>query len=127
MTLARSQDSDSLYFLLAAKSFLLWTFTLIVCMIVIGFPLLALVVSVGALLAGALHAILPLSGVLFAILSVIGIHAVGIMLMAGFLTSQRIHPQEVEWLRWLNGQANPLHTSIYASCPLTCDINHPSI
>lgn len=123
MTLARSQNLGNLYFLLSVKSFLLWTFTLTVCMIVIGFPLLVLVVSVGALLAGALHAILPLSGVLFAILSVIGIHALGIMFMAGLLTSKGIHPQEVEWLRWLNGQANPLHTSVYASCPLTCDIN----
>ncbi|MBW4419558.1 MAG: hypothetical protein KME13_10050 [Myxacorys californica WJT36-NPBG1] len=127
MTLARSQNLGNLYFLSSVKSFLLWTFTLTVCMIVIGFPLLVLVVSVGALLAGALHAILPLSGVLFAIISVIGIHALAIMFMAGLLTAKGIHPQEVEWLRWLNGQANPLHTSVYASCPLTCDINQLSI
>jgi hypothetical protein len=124
MALARSQSLGNLYFLLALKSFLLWTFTLTVCMIVLGFPLLVLVVTVGALLAGALHAILPLSGVLFATIAVIGIHALGIMFMAGLLTLKGIHPQEVEWLRWLHGEANPLHTSVYAACPLTCDIDH---
>ncbi len=124
MALARSQGLGNLYFLFALKSFLIWTFTLTVCMIVLGFPVLVLVVSVGALLAVTLHAILPASGVLFATISVLGIHALGIMFAAAFLTFKGIHPQDVEWLRWLNGQENPLHTSIYASCPLTCDIEH---
>jgi hypothetical protein len=124
MALARSQGLGNFYFLFALKSFLLWTFTLAVCMIVLGFPVLVLVVSIGALLAVTLHAIIPASGVLFATITMLGIHALGIMLAAGFLTLKGIHPQEVEWLRWLNGQENPLHTSVYASCPLTCDIEH---
>jgi hypothetical protein len=93
-------------------------------MIVIGFPVLVLVVSVSALLAFTLHAILPFSAVLLITIGMIGIHAFGIMLAAAWLTSKGIHPQEVEWLRWLNGQENPLHTAVYASCPLTCDIHH---
>jgi hypothetical protein len=122
MALARSQSLGNFYFLFALKSFLIWTFTLTVCMIVLGFPVLVLVVSIGALLAMTLHAIVPAAGVLLATLSMLGIHVLGIMLAAAFLTAQGIHPQEVEWLRWLHGEENPLHTSVYASCPLTCDI-----
>lgn len=122
MALARSQGLGNLYLLFALKSFLIWTFTLTVCMIVLGFPVLVVVVSIGALLAVTLHAIIPASGVLLATIGVLGIYALGIMFAAGFLTAKGIHPQEVEWLRWLHGEENPLHTSIYASCPLTCDI-----
>lgn len=124
MTLAHSQSLGTSDLLFSLKSFLIWVFTLTVCMIVIGFPVLVLVVSVSALLAFTLHAIMPFSAVLFIALSMIGLHALGIMLAAAFLTSKGIHPQEVEWLRWLNGQENPLHTAVYASCPLTCEIQH---
>lgn len=124
MTLAHSQRLENSAYLFALKSFLIWVFTLTVCMIVIGFPVLVLVVSVSALLAFTLHAILPFSAVLLITIGMIGIHAFGIMLAAAWLTSKGIHPQEVEWLRWLNGQENPLHTAVYASCPLTCDIHH---
>ncbi len=123
MTLVQSQPFKNLYFIVALKSFLIWTFTLTVCMIVVGFPALVLVVSVGALLAVTLHAIMPFSAVLLIAVGLIGIHAIGIMLAAAFMTANGIHPQEVEWLRWLNGQADPLHTSVYAACPLTCEIN----
>jgi hypothetical protein len=124
MTLARSQSLGNSDFLFSLKSFLIWVFTLTVCMIVIGFPVLVLVVSVSALLAFTLHAIMPFSAVLLIALGMIGIHAVGIMLAAALLTSKGIYPQEVEWLRWLHGEENPLHTAVYASCPLTCDIHH---
>ncbi len=123
MALAQSQSLKSFYFLLLIKSFLIWTFTLTVCMIVIGFPALVLVVSVGALLAVTLHALMPFSAVLLITVGMIAIHAVGIMMGAAYLTSRGIHPQEVEWLRWLHGQEDPLHTSVYAACPLTCDLN----
>lgn len=124
MTLARSQSLGNSDILFALKSFSIWVFTLTVCMIVIGFPVLVLVVSVSTLMAFTLHEIMPFSAVLFIALGMIGIHAFGIMFAAAFLTSKGIHPQEVEWLRWLNGQENPLHTAVYASCPLTCDIQH---
>jgi hypothetical protein len=124
MALAPSQSLKTAHTLFLIKSFLIWTFTLTVCMLVIGFPILVLVVSVGSLLAVTLHAILPMSAVLFVAIGLIGVHAMGIMLAAAFLTSKGIHPQEVEWLRWLHGQENPLNSSVYAACPLTCDITH---
>lgn len=123
MTLAHSQSLENSDFFFSLKSFLVWVFTLTVCMIVIGFPVFLLVVSVSALFAFVLHEILPVSAVLVITLGMIGIHAIGIMSAAAWLTSQGIHPQQVEWLRWLNGKANPLHTAVYASCPLTCDIS----
>lgn len=123
MTLVQNQPFKNLYFLVAIKSFLIWTFTLTVCMLVIGFPAVVLVVSIGALMAVTLHAIMPFSAVLLIVVGLIGIHAIGIMSTAAFMTASGIHPQEVEWLRWLNGQADPSNTSVYAACPLTCEIN----
>ncbi len=122
MTLANSQRLNNSSFLFTLKSFLLWVFTLTVTMIVIGFPVFILVVSISALLAFVLHAILPFSAVLLVSIGVLGIHAIGVMAVAGWLTSQGIHPHQVEWLRWLNGQHDPLHTAVYASCPLTCEL-----
>lgn len=122
MALAQGQSFKNFYFLMLIKSFLIWTFTLTVCMVVVGFPALVLVISVGSLAAVTLHAIMPISAVLLIAVSLIGIHAIGIMSAAAFLTLKGIHPQEVEWLRWLNGQEDPLHTSVYAACPLTCEL-----
>ncbi len=123
MTLANSQSLENSAILFTLKSFSVWVFTLTVCMIVIGFPMFMLVVSVSALAAFILNAILPFSSILFVSAIVIGVHAFGIMFAAAWLTSQGIHPQEVEFLRWLNGKENPLHTSVYASCPLTCELS----
>lgn len=122
MTLANSQSLENSAILFTLKSFLVWVFTLTVCMIVIGFPMFILVVSVSALAAFVLNAILPFSSILFVSAIVIGIHAFGIMFAAAWLTSKGIHPQEVEFLRWLSGKENPMHTSVYASCPLTCEL-----
>lgn len=123
MTLASSQSLENSAILFTLKSFSVWVFTLTVCMIVIGFPMFMLVVSVSALAAFILNAILPFSSILFVSAIVIGVHAFGIMSAAAWLTSKGIHPQEVEFLRWLNGKENPLHTSVYASCPLTCELS----
>lgn len=122
MTLANSQSLENSDILFTLKSFSVWVFTLTVCMIVIGFPMFMLVVSLSALAAFVLNAILPFSSILFVSAIVIGVHAFGIMFAAAWLTSKGIHPQEVEFFRWLNGKENPLHTSVYASCPLTCDL-----
>ncbi len=104
------------------KSILVWSFVLTVCMTVIGFPLLMLVVAVGSLTAVTLHALLPTSALLMTAIGFIGVHVLGILAASTFLTLKGIHPQEVEWLRWLNGQESPTTSSTYASCPLTCDI-----
>jgi hypothetical protein len=122
MTLANSQSLENSAVLFSLKSFSVWVFTLTVCMIVIGFPVFVLVVALSALAAFVLDTILPFSSILFVSITVLGVHAVGVMLAAAWLTSKGIHPQEVEFLRWLGGNENPLHTSVYASCPLTCDL-----
>ncbi|HTL90348.1 MAG TPA: hypothetical protein VL134_13185 [Leptolyngbya sp.] len=123
MSLTNSQSLESSDILFTLKSFSVWVFTLTVCMIVLGFPVFLLVVSVSALAAFILNTILPFSSILFVSVSVIGIHAFGIMFAAGWLTSKGIHPQEVEFFRWLGGKENPLHTSVYAACPLTCELD----
>ncbi|MEB3295683.1 MAG: hypothetical protein VKJ24_21235 [Synechococcales bacterium] len=125
MTLAASGRQMNQFQLLAViKSVLIWSFVLAVCMIVIGFPVLVLVVSVGSLLAVTLHAILPMNGILYTAIGFLGIHVLGILAASTFLTLKGYHPQDVEWLRWLHGQENPQASSTYASCPLTCDINN---
>ena len=125
MTLANSQTLGRAYSLFSAKSFLVWIFTFIVCSLVIGFPILILVVGVGALLAVTLQSMLPMSSVLVVAGGTLGLHILGVILASAILTLKGIHPQEVSWLAWLNGRAEGSETpSICASCPLTCDIQH---
>ncbi|MCA1991765.1 MAG: hypothetical protein LDL41_06935 [Coleofasciculus sp. S288] len=104
------------------KSFLIWTFTLAVCLLVVGFPLIVLMVTIGALLAVALQSVLPISAVLVVAGSLIGINVLAVMFGAGVLTLKGIHPHEVRWLHWLHGQSDMLHTPVYAACPLTCGL-----
>ena len=122
MTLSHSQSFKSIYYILAIKSFLIWTFALTVCLLIIGFPLIILMVTVGSLAAIVLQSVLPISAVLVVAGTIIGVNLIGIMLGAAILTLKGVHPQEVSWLRWLHGEADPNHTSVYAACPLTCDI-----
>lgn len=105
------------------KSFLIWCFTLTVCLLVIGFPLIVLMMTIGALLAVVLHSILPVSSVLLVAGSMISFNLLAIFMGSGLLTAKGIHPQEVSWLRWLHGEDQPANTSVYASCPLTCELN----
>jgi hypothetical protein len=123
MTLARSQNVGGVSFLSSVQSVLIWSFVLAVCMIVIGFPVFLLVVSVASLLAVTLHAILPMSAILLTVSALIGIHLIGILAVATFLTAKGIYPNDVDWMVWLKGRENPVNTAVYASCPLTCDIN----
>lgn len=105
------------------KSFLIWSFTLLVCLLVVGFPLLVVMLTVGALATIVLHSILPVSSVLVVASSIIGINLGGIFLSAAFLALKGIHPQDVSWLNWLHGQSQNLSSSVYASCPLTCELS----
>ena len=123
MTLANSSSTNQFQLVAIIKSILLWSFVLTVCMIVIGFPVLMLVVALTSLFAVTLHAIMPTHAVLITTVGVLGIHIVGILAASAFLTLKGINPQEVEWLRWLNGQENPQTSSTFASCPLTCNID----
>ena len=107
--------------LLMLKSFFTWTFTLTVCGLVVGFPVVVLMVTGGALAAIALQAVLPMSAVLLVAGSLLLVNVAAILIGATLLTWKGIHPHDVRWLRWVNGEANPSHSSKYAACPLTCD------
>lgn len=120
MALAQSPGFRNVYGLLMVKSFLIWVFTLIVCLLVVGFPLVILMVTVGSLLAVILQSVIPMSSVLLVAGSIIGLNILAIMVAAAMLTIKGVHPDQVSWLRWLQGEDNPRNTSVYAACPLTC-------
>lgn len=127
MALSQSQSFGKVYWLfgkvygfLMLRSFLIWTFTLTVCLLIIGFPLVILMVTIGALLAVILQSVMPVSAVLVVAGSLLGMNVLGILLGAAALTMRGVHPHEVGWLRWLSGEADPTTSSVYASCPLTC-------
>ena len=122
MALAQSSSPEKNYFFFKIKSFLIWTFTLAVCLLVVGFPLVVLMATVGSLLSIVLHSIMPVSSVLLVVGSLIAFNVMAVVIGASVLTLKGIHPNEVRWLNWLHGEADPLHTSVYAACPLTCDL-----
>lgn len=122
MALSQSQSFRRFYYLLMLKSFLIWAFTLTVCLLIIGFPLVILMVTIGSLLAVVLQSILPVSAVLVVAGSILSINLLAVIVGAAALTFKGVHPQEVSWLRWLHGEDDPRHTSVYASCPLTCEV-----
>lgn len=124
MELAQRSDFGKFYSLTIVKSFLLWSFTLTVCLLVIGFPVVFLMATVGALAAIILQSVLPMSAVLLVTGSILGINVLGIVLGAAILTIKGVHPQAVRWLHWLHGDASPTSISVYAACPLTCNITH---
>ncbi len=124
MALAQSHSLRNVYGLLMVKSFLLWVFTLIVCLLVVGFPLVILMVTVGSLLAVILQSVVPMSSVLLVAGGIIGLNILAIIFAAAMLTLNGVHPDQVTWLRWLQGEDNPRNTSVYASCPLTCAIHN---
>ncbi|NEP35596.1 MULTISPECIES: hypothetical protein [Moorena] len=122
MALTTSQSLTQTDSLAVVKSFLIWAFTLAVCLLVVGFPLIVLMVTTGALLAIALQSILPVSAVLLVAGSMIGVNVLAVILGAGVLTFKGVHPQEVRWLNWLHGEPDLIQTPVYAACPLTCNI-----
>lgn len=123
MTLANSPNYNQFHVVSTLKSISMWSFVLTVCMIVIGFPIFMLVVALGSLVAVTLHAIMPTHAILITTVGFLGVHIAGILAASAYLTFKGIHPQEVEWLRWLSGHENPDTASTFASCPLTCDIH----
>ncbi|ACK66776.1 conserved hypothetical protein [Rippkaea orientalis PCC 8801] len=124
MELAHKSSLGKVYSLTFVKSFLVWSFTLTVCLLVVGFPLVVLMATVAALGSVILQSVLPISAVLLVAGSVIGVNVLAIVVGAAILTLNGVHPQEVSWLRWLHGEAKPYHSSVYASCPLTCSVLH---
>lgn len=122
MQLTERQGLEKSYSLATVKSFLIWSFTLTVCLLVVGFPLVVLMATIGALSAVVLQSVLPISSVLLVAGSIIGGNLLFVIVGAAILTFKGIHPQEVSWLRWLHGEENHSHTAVYASCPLTCHL-----
>jgi hypothetical protein len=122
MTLAQSSSLKKTYYFFMLKSFLIWTFTLAVCLLVVGFPLVVLMATVGSLLSIVLQSVIPVSAVLLVVGSIITINVLAVVIGASILTLKGIHPKEVSWLSWLHGEADNLHTSVYAACPLTCEL-----
>lgn len=122
MTLAPSSSFGNRFSLFIVKSFLIWTFTLTVCLLVVGFPLVVLMATVAFLLSIALQSVMPVSAVLLVAGGLIGFNVLAVVLGASVLTFKGIHPQDVRWLSWLHGEADDVQTSVYAACPLTCDL-----
>ncbi|MEM8677570.1 MAG: hypothetical protein AAGF83_27480 [Cyanobacteria bacterium P01_G01_bin.67] len=103
------------------KSFLVWSFTLTVCLLVVGFPVGALVVTIGLLATVILQTVLPASAVLLVTGSIFALNIAIVLLGAAALSLKGIHPEEVSWLNWLHGSKDLLNAPVYASCPLTCN------
>lgn len=102
------------------KSFLIWSFTLTVCLLVVGFPVGALVVTIGLLATIILQTVIPASAVLVVAGSIFAINIGVVLFSAAILALKGINPEQVSWLSWLHGQNNLANTPVYASCPLTC-------
>lgn len=122
MTTSQSQTVSQRNYGLMLKSFLLWTAILTVCLLIAGFPVGILIVTVGSLLAMVLHEVLPGIGLVMIVGSFVAIQLIGVMIAAAMLTLRGTHPSDVSWLPWLSGQSNPQNHSVYAACPLTCEV-----
>jgi hypothetical protein len=122
MVSAQSSNLGKTYSLLMIKSFLIWTFTLAVCLLVVGFPLVVLMATVGCLLSIVLESVMPVSAVLLVAGGLVLCNVMAVIIAASVLTIKGIHPNEVKWLSWLHGEADKTQTTVYAACPLTCEI-----
>jgi hypothetical protein len=123
MTLSQASDLGRTDSLQVLKSFLIWTFTLAVCLLVVGFPLVVLMATVGCLLSMVLQSVMPVSAVLLVAGGLILFNVMAVAIAAGVLTAKGVNPSDVTWLSWLHGEAEQLQTSVYAACPLTCELN----
>lgn len=122
MVSAQSSNLGKTHSLLMIKSFLIWTFTLAVCLLVVGFPLVVLMATVGCLLSIILQSVMPVSAVLLVAGALIMFNVMAVVLAAGVLTVKGVHPSEIKWLSWLHGEADQMQATVYAACPLTCEI-----
>ncbi|MBW4572659.1 MAG: hypothetical protein KME31_33195 [Tolypothrix carrinoi HA7290-LM1] len=122
MVAAQSSNLGKTQSLLMIKSFLIWSFTLAVCLLVVGFPLVVLMATVGCLLSIVLQSVMPVSAVLLVAGGLILFNVMAVVFTAGMLTLKGVHPSQVSWLSWLHGEADETQTTVYAACPLTCDV-----
>lgn len=122
MALSQTSDLRKTYSMLMLKSFLIWMFTLAVCLLVVGFPLVVLMATVGCLLSIVLQSVMPVSAVLFVAGSIFFMNIAAVAIAAGVLTAKGIHPSQVQWLSWLHGESEKMQSTVYAACPLTCEL-----
>ncbi|MBF1989997.1 hypothetical protein [Fischerella thermalis] len=122
MALSQTANLNKTDSLLMVKSFLIWSFTLAVCLLVVGFPLVVLMATVGCLLSIVLQSVMPVSAVLLVAGGLILFNVLAVVIGASVLTAKGIHPKEVKWLSWLHGETEEMQKTVYAACPLTCDI-----
>jgi hypothetical protein len=123
MALSQTSHFGKTHSLLMMKSFLIWTFTLAVCLLVVGFPLVVLMATVGCLLSVVLQSVMPVSAVLLVAGGLIMFNVMAVVMAAAALTLKGVHPSEIKWLSWLHGETETIQTTaVYASCPLTCEI-----
>jgi hypothetical protein len=122
MALSQTSNLSKTQSLLMIKSFLIWTFTLAVCLLVVGFPLVVLMATVGCLLSVVLQSVMPVSAVLLVAGSLVMLNVMAVVFAAGMLTLKGVHPKEVKWLTWLHGDTDKISSSVYAACPLTCEV-----
>ncbi|MGF1677540.1 MAG: hypothetical protein ACFCUV_28185 [Rivularia sp. (in: cyanobacteria)] len=127
MSLSQTTDMGKTYSLLMIKSFLIWTFTLAVCLLVVGFPLVVLMATIGCLLSIVLQSVMPASAVLLVAGSLVMFNVMAVIMAAGVLTLRGVHPSQIKWLSWLHGEEEELNTSVYAACPLTCEVESLSL
>jgi hypothetical protein len=123
MVSAQSSNLVRTHSLLMMRSFLIWTFTLAVCLLVVGFPLVVLMATVGCLLSIVLQSVMPASAVLIVAGSLVMFNVMAVLITAGVLTAKGIHPKQIKWLNWLHDESEKTQTTVYAACPLTCEIN----
>jgi hypothetical protein len=123
MVSAQSSNLGQTHSLLMMRSFLIWTFTLAVCLLVVGFPIVVLMATVGCLLSIVLQSVMPASAVLIVSGGLIMFNVMAVLIAAGVLTAKGIHPKQIKWLNWLHSEAEKTQTTVYAACPLTCEIN----
>lgn len=122
MVSAQSSNLGKTYSLMIMKSFLIWTFTLAVCLLVVGFPLVFVMATVGCLLSLVLQSVMPATAVLLVAGGLILFNVLAVLMAAAVLTAKGIHPKQVKWLSWLHGETETPQKTVYAACPLTCEI-----
>ena len=123
MQLVQNNTWKKNIYIALTKSFLLWSFTLAVCLLVVGFPIQVILATVGILATVVLQAILPSSAVLLVVSSIVSLNVLIVFVGATILTVRGIDPQEVSWLHWLHGQDSSIKEPVYASCPLACPLH----
>ncbi|MEB3174811.1 MAG: hypothetical protein VKN60_06440 [Cyanobacteriota bacterium] len=122
MELSAQGNLGGMQTLTALKSFSVWTVTLAVCGLVVGFPLVVLMATLGVLATLVLQFVLPLSAVVLVTGLLLGGNALAVLLGAALLTLKGVRPQDVSWLSWLQEDNRPSHQSVFAACPLTCEL-----